>query len=126
MLDLPFVLDTAAPASALILRLEGGAGTFAFDHAEYDEHTDRLRLEAGPPTASGASLTPEGHVLRIGAPEGHLCGLVLTDVRRRLMRHGHVKVTLGAGQHVSLGAGELAHLLTARARPTGRFRRPAA
>lgn len=104
----------------LVLGLADGAGSLTFDSADYEESADRLFLAAGPPCAASMELTPEGHLLRISAPDGALCGLVLTGVRRRLSGEGCVAVTLGPGQHAVLDAGDVAHLLTGRRR-TGRF-----
>ena len=99
---------------------------YRFDRCEYDECADRLRLTYGAPSAACARLTPEGHVVRVGATDPVLCGLVLTDVRRRLARDGRIDVTLGSLQHVSLGAADIAALLTGQvARRTNRFARTA-
>lgn len=121
-----FVLDLgSADTSAITIGLPDGAGGFSFDAVEYDEAEDRLRLTKGPPTAAAAAdLSPEGHVIRTAAPDGVICGLTLTEVRRRLVRDGGVQVTLAAGQTVWLGAGDIAHLLTPRRR-SRRFSRAA-
>lgn len=120
-----FVLDlSTADTPAATIGLPEGAGGFSFDAVEYDEAQDRLRLTKGPPTAAAADLSPEGHVIRTAAPDGAICGLTLTEVRRRLVRDGGVELTLAAGQTVWLGAGDIAHLLTPRRR-SRRFSRAA-
>jgi hypothetical protein len=85
---------------------------FAFDDAEYDETSDRLRLTCGPPTVASAELTPEGHVVRVSALDGDICGLVLVDVHDRLERHGRLSVTLGPNQHVTLSAEDIVSLIS--------------
>ncbi len=119
-------LQLPLPRPALVLEAWPGGDVYAFDDAEYDADNDRLRLTSGPPTAAAAELTPEGHVVRIAMPDGWLCGLVLTDVHDRLERFGHVEVTLGPRQFVTLGIDDLAGLLTrATARRSHRFARAA-
>lgn len=121
----PFVLELSPThRPAVSIPLPDGTGGFSFDAVEYDEAEDRLRLTKGPPTAAAADLSPEGHVIRTAAPDGVICGLTLTDVRRRLVRDGGIQVTLAAGQSVWLGAGDIAHLLTPRRR-SRRFSRAA-
>lgn len=120
----PPSLQSAGDEPALSLRTEDGATTFSFDEADYDETADRLRLTAGPACAAWTEPTAEGHLLRVSAPEGVMCGLVLTHVRRRLMSDGCIEVTFADDQKVRLQAGEIAHLLTSRRR-SGRFHRTA-
>ena len=120
------LLQLPLPRPALVIECWPGGDRYAFDDAEYDAETDRLRLTSGPPTAASAELTPEGHVLRIAMPDGYVCGLVLTDVHDRLERFGHVDVSLGPTQFVSLNIDDLAGLLTrATARRSRRFARAA-
>lgn len=124
MSDLPFTIAFQRPGddAALSLRTEDGSMTFTFDEAHYDEATDRLELSAGPDSAAWTLHTLEGHIVHVSAPERILSGLILTDVRRRLLRDGCVSVTFSEEQRVRLDAGDVAHLLTVRRRG-GRFRR---
>jgi hypothetical protein len=118
------LLHIPLPAPALVIETWPDGDTYSFDDAEYDAETDRLRLTCGPPTAARAELSPEGHIVRIAAPDGYLCGLVLTNVHDRLERFGHIEVTLGPTQFVSLRVGDLAELLSrGRSRRVRRFAR---
>ena len=120
------LLQLPLPRPALVIETWPRRDCYSFDDAEYDPVADRLRLTSGPPTAAGAELTPEGHIVRTAAPDGYVCGLVLTSVHERLERCGHVEVTLGPMQFVSLGIDDLAGLLTrATARRSRRFARAA-
>jgi hypothetical protein len=121
------LLRIPAPGPALVIETWPDGDRYVFDDAHYDAESDRLRLTAGPVTAASAELTPEGHIIRIAAPDGYLCGLVLTGVRDRLQRYGHLEVTLGPRQFASLDLDQLAGLLTrATARRVRRFERAAA
>jgi hypothetical protein len=118
------LLQIPLPGPALVIRTWPDDDTYTFDDAEYDAETDRLRLTAGPPTAAAAELTPEGHIVRVAAPDGYVCGLVLTRVHDRLERYGHIEVTLGPRRFVSLRIDDLAGLLTrATMRRVRRFER---
>jgi hypothetical protein len=120
------LLQLPLPTPALVLKAWPGGERYVFDDAEYDADEDRLRLTAGPPTVAAAELTPEGHVVRVAMPDGRLCGLVLVDVHDRLERFGHLEVTLGPRQFVTLAIDDLAGLLTcAAARRSHRFARAA-
>ena len=120
------LLQLPLPGPALVIETWPGGDQYSFDDAEYDSLHDRLRLTCGPPTAASAELTPEGHIVRTAVPDGYVCGLVLTDVHDRLERFGHVEVTLGPTQFVSLRIEHLAGLLTrATARRCRRFARAA-
>jgi hypothetical protein len=120
------LLQLPLPGPALVITTWPDNDTYSFDDAEYDVDTDRLRLTVGPPTAACAELTPEGHIVRVAAPDGYVCGLVLTGVHERLERYGHIEVTLGPTQFVSLRIDDLAELLTrATSRRVRRFERAA-
>ena len=96
--------------------------TYRFDECEYDERTDRLYLRYGPPTAATAQFTPEGHLVNIGVPDPILCGVVLMGVTQRLETEGRITLTLGPLDLVTLGAEDVAALLTRRnGRRTNRF-----
>jgi hypothetical protein len=108
--------DLAFQSSAVVsVKSWPGNARYWFDHADYDRATDRLHLTCGPPTAAAAYPTPEGHVVRVAEPAGYVCGLVLTDLRRRLARHGRVVVTLQTLERLSLSVEDVAEALTARA-----------
>lgn len=111
------ILDLGAPAirPRLVLRAAGGSGTLGFDRAEYDERQDRLRLSRRPVCAASTELTPEGHVLRVSAPDGVVCDVVLTDVRRRLVRDGCVEVTFDPHLRAVLDPDEVERLVAAGA-----------
>jgi hypothetical protein len=120
------LLQLPLPGPALVLETWPDGESYAFDDAEYDPESDRLRLTCGPPTAASAEFTPEGHIVRHAAPDGYVCGLVLTDVHARLERYGHIEVTFGPLRFVSLRIDDLAGLLTrASAQRARRFARAA-
>lgn len=104
-------LDPDAP---VVLHAAEGSGTFSFDSVRYEEAADRLRLSKGPPCAAATEITPEGDLLRISAPDGAVCSVVVRDVTRRLVRHGCVEVTLAPEVTVTLDADELTGLLARR------------
>ena len=123
---MPTILTLEREDAVVALWTVPETGSFRFDFAEYDEASDRLRLTSGPPAAAWTERTPEGHMMRVSVPDGRINELVLVEVRRRLMRDGRIEVTLGPGQHASLGVEDVAHLLTRRASErTGRFARSA-
>ena len=107
---MPQALVAQTPASVLLLT-----------GAEYDETRDRLRLTLGEQTAVTAAPTPEGHIVRRAVADGELCGVVITDVRRRLSEEARIEVSLGRDGHLSLCVQDIAALLTRAAR--GRVRR---
>lgn len=111
-------------APVLTLEARPRGGHYSFDHAEYDEARDQLRLTLGPPTAAIAQPTPEGDVVRIAAPDAYLCGLVVNGLRRRLERDGAVEVVIGPNERVSIGEADVALALGVQGvRRTGRFDR---
>jgi hypothetical protein len=113
------VIDAQALAfeSSAVVAVKSWPGNarYWFDHADYDQATDRLQLTCGPATAAAAYVTPEGHVVRVAEPGGYVCGLVLTDLRRRLARHGRVVLTLQTLERLSFSVEDVAEALTARA-----------
>lgn len=83
-----------------------------FDRAVYDSGRDSLEMRSGPPTAASAYVTPEGHVVRVAEPDGYLCGIVLTDVRRRLAGRGTIEVTLRELERLSVSVQDVAAALS--------------
>ena len=96
-----------------------GCDRYWFEHGDYDEPADTLLLTYGPPTATSAYMTPEGHVVRTAVPGGYVCGLVVNDLRRRLARHGRVSLTLRDLERVELSLEDVAAALTGERRPRG-------
>ena len=87
------------------------AAAFTFEHCEYDADADELHLASGAECAASAETTPEGHIVRVARPDGHVCGLTLVGVSRLLHRDGHVRVTLCSTQQLVLSVAQLAPLL---------------
>ena len=108
----------------LTLEVWPDGSRYRFDRCSYDEATDRLQLTYGPPGAASVHVTPEGHLMRVSVPDNVLCGLVVTEVRARLARDGRISITLGPLQLATLGAADVAELLTRGVpRRTNRFAR---
>ena len=103
-------------ASAVLSMTSWPSGhRYWFDHADYDATSDRLQLTSGPRTAAAAYLTAEGHVVRVAEPDGYLCGLVITDLRRRMAARGRIDLTLRELERLSLSVEDVAEALSARA-----------
>ena len=111
-----FDAQSAIAAGPAVLGLKSwpSGARYWFDHADYDAETDRLHLTFGPPTAARAYPTPEGHVVRVAAHGRDLCGLVITDLHRRLARRGRIDLTLQDNERLSLSVTDVARALTAR------------
>jgi hypothetical protein len=97
----------------LSLRTWPSGARYWFDHADYDEATDRLHLTCGPSRATRACPTPEGHIVRVADHDGCLCGVTITDLQRRLDRRGRIDFTLPDLERVSLTLEDVAEALTA-------------
>ena len=109
-----FDAQAAAPAGPAVLSLTSwpSGARYWFDHADYDVATDRLHLAYGPRSTTCAYPTPEGHVVRLAGED--VCGLVVTDVRRRLARRGRIDLTLQDNERLSLSVADVAEALTSR------------
>ena len=110
-----FDAQTIAFRTPAVLGVESwpSGARYWFDHAQYDRDTDRLALTCGPPTAAAVYVTQEGHVVRVAEPDGYVCGIVLTDVQRRLDGRGRVDITLRDLERLSLSVDDVAQALTA-------------
>ncbi len=107
-------------AAVLGLKAWPSGARYWFDRAEYDAETDRLHLAYGPLTAACACPTPEGHVVLLAEPGGYVCGVTVTDVRRRFAHRGRIDLTLPDLERVTLSLSDVAAGLGGRRVVDGR------